>query len=328
MHWTSTAWLSCALLIPVVIHGCGSVLQAQAWTPGKGEGTVSLTYQNYDVAGHYDAQGRKNNNGGTQSQTAIIEVDYGITDTISLTVGLPFIASKYTGSDVYFVGGVETHPGPLDDRTYHGAFQDLRLEVRRLFWAGPIPVAPFIGASFPTHDYETVGEAVPGRGRRDLQVGASIGVNLDRLLGGAYAHGRYGYATAQRIQGFAFTRSNVDIEVGVPVGSRVVIRGLAAWQIRHQGPSVNELTVDWEHHDRFIAPSYTNLGIGLSLPIGIADVYALWMGTPVGSNGAHRGRTIAAGVTFGFGSRLSGLGGPSPSVGPLHSRSRGRFGRR
>ena len=97
------------------------------------------------------------------------------------------------------------------------------MEVRRLLWAGPIPVASFIAASFPTHDYETVGEAVPGRGRRDLQLGASIGVNFDRLLGGAYAHGRYGYATAQRIQGFAFTRSNVDVEVGAPVGSRVVV---------------------------------------------------------------------------------------------------------
>ena len=327
MPWTSHIPLACAALIPVALHGCGSVLLAQAWTPAKGEGTLSLTYQNYDVAGHYDAQGRKNDNGGTQSHAAITEVDYGITDTISLTVGLPFIASKYTGPDVYFVGGIETHPGPLDDRTYHGAFQDLRLEVRRLFWAGPVPIAPFIGASFPTHDYETVGEAVPGRGRRDLQVGASIGANLDRVLGGAYAHGRYGYAMAQKIQGFSFTRSNVDIEIGVPVGSRVVIRGLAAWQIRHRGPSVNELAVDWEHHDRFIAVSYTNLGVGVSLPIGTADVYALWMGTAAGRNGAHRGRTLAAGVTFGFGSRLSGLGGPSASVAPLSNRSRGRFGR-
>jgi hypothetical protein len=328
MHWTSHIRLSCAVLIPVVIHGGCSVVQAQAWTSGKGEGTVSLTYQNYDVAGHYDARGRKNNNGGTQSHAALIEVDYGITDMISLMVSVPFIASKYTGPDVYFVGGVETHPGPLDDRTYHSAFQDLRLEVRRLFWAGPVPVAPFIGASLPTHDYETVGEAVPGRGRRDLQVGASIGVNLDRVVGGAYAHGRYGYAAAQRIQGFAFTRSNIDVEVGVPVGSRVVIRGVAAWQVRHQGPSVNELTVDWEHHDRFIAPSHTNLGIGLSLPIRSADVYMLWMGTAAGSNGAHRGRTLAAGVTFGFGPRLSGLGGPSASVGTMRSRSRGRFGAR
>jgi len=319
----------CATFIAAAVHGCsGSILRAQAWTPSKGEGTVSLTYQNYDVAGHYDARGHKNNNGGTQSHATVGDVDYGITDTIALTVGLPFIASKYTGPPVYFVGGVETHPGPLDDRTYHGAFQDLRLEVRRLFWAGPVPVAPFIGVSFPTHNYETVGEAVPGRHRRDLQIGANVGINLDRLLAGAYVHGRYGYATAQKIEGFAFTRSNVDVEMGCPTGSRVVLRGLVGWQIRHHGPSVKELTVDWENHDRFIAPSYTNLGAGVSVLIRGADVYALWLGTAAGSNGAHRARTIAAGVTLPFGSKLSGLGGPSPALGQVNTPSRFRFRRR
>ena len=311
MHWTSPNRLSCVALIPVVILGCyGSTVEAQAWVPSKGEGTVSLTYQNYDVAGHYDARGRKNNNGGTRSHVAVAEVDYGLTDTISLMVSLPFIASKYTGPPVYFVGGVETHPGPLDDGTYHGAFQDLRIEVRRLFWAGRIPVAPFIGGTFPTHNYETVGEAVPGRHRRDFQIGTNAGLNLNRLLAGAYVGGRYAYATAQRIEGFAFTRSNIDVEVGCPLGSHLVLRGLTGWQIRHRGPSVQQLTVDWENHDRFIAPSYTNLGVGVSMPIGGVDFYALWLGTAAGSNGAHRARTIATGVTFGFGSSLTGLGGP------------------
>jgi hypothetical protein len=328
MHRPRLQWIRAAC-VAAALHCCNdSTLQAQAWTPGKGEGTVSLTYQNYDVAGHYDAKGRKNNNGGTQSHAAIADIDYGITGTLALTVGLPFISSKYTGPPEYSVGGIETHPGPLDDGTYHGAFQDLRLELRRLFWAGPVPVAPFIGASFPTHDYETEGEAVPGRHRRDLQIGANVGVNLDRLLAGAYVHGRYAYATAQKIEGFAFTRSNVDLEVGCPTGSHVVLRGLVAWQIRHQGPSVQELTVDWEDHDRFIAPSYTNLGAGLSVPIKGADVYALWLGTVAGSNGAHRARTIAAGVTLAFGSKLSGLGGTASALRQWSRASRLRFRRR
>ena len=155
----------------------------------------------------------------------------------------------------------------------------MHIEARRLFWAGPIPVAPFIGATFPTHEYETAGEAVPGRHRRDFQIGTSVGLNLDRVLSSTYAQGRYGYATAQGIEGFPFTRSNVDVEVGCPAGSRVVLRGLAAWQVRHRGPSVQELTVDWENHDRFIAPSYTNVGGGISVPVGGADVYALWLST-------------------------------------------------
>ena len=309
----STVWrirLACALSTAAVYLGpAGSLAHAQAWVPGKGEGTVSVTYQNYDVDGHYDAQGRKNSNGGSQSQSLITEIDYGLTDSLAVTVMLPFVASKYTGPPVYFVGGNETFPVPLDNGTYHGAFQDVRIDVRRLFWAGPIPVAPFIGVSFPTHAYETVGEAVPGRHRRDLQAGAHVGVSLDRVLRGSYAHLRYGYATEQRIRGFGFTRSNVNLEVGTAVSSYLSVRTLAAWQIRHEGPTVQELAVDWRNHDRFMAPAYATLGVGASVAVRNADVYALWLGTVSGNTGAHRARTLAVGITFGFGAALSGLGG-------------------
>ena len=111
------------------------------------------------------------------------------------------------------------------------------------------------------------------------------------------------------------------------MASHVVLRGLAAWQIRHQGPSVQELTVDWENHDRFIAPSYTTLGLGASVPIRGVDIYALWLGTVQGSNGAHRARTIAAGVTFAFGSRLTGLGSPSAKAPEVPRPSGDRFRR-
>ena len=293
------------LVLPLLSGKAG----AQSWVPARGEGSVSLTFQNYDVAGHFDALGRKNTNGGTQSQAVVTEFDYGVTDTIGLAVSLPFIASKYTGPPVYFVGGHETHPGPLDDRHYHGAFQDVRVEMSRLFWAGPVALAPFVGGSFPTHNYETVGEAVPGRHRRDYQVGANAGVDLDRIVPRTYVHGRYAYATAQQLENHPFTRSNIDVEGGYSATSRVAIRGLVGLQIRHQGPALSELSDDWENHDRFIAPSYFNVGGGVSVSVtSTTDVYALLVGTVSGSNGAHRARTIAAGVSFGLWSRLQGLG--------------------
>ncbi len=296
-----------ALLL--VLHLLSGQAGAQSWVPASGEGTVSVTYQNYDVAGHFDVLGRKNTNGGTRSHAVVTEFDYGVTDTIGLAVSLPFIASKYTGPPVYFVGTHETHPGPLDDRTYHGAFQDVRAEISRLFWAGPVALAPFVGASFPTHNYETVGEAVPGRGRRDYQFGANAGVDLDRILPHTYVHGRYAYAKAERLENFPFTRSNIDIEGGYSATSRVALRGLVGLQIRHQGPSLSELSADWENHDRFIAPSYLNVGGGAAVTVtGTTDVYALVVATVSGSNGAHRARTLAVGVSFGLWSRLRGLG--------------------
>ena len=303
--------LACALSFWLAFHMSRPTrLCAQAWVPDRGEGTLSLTYQNYDVLGHFDVHGHKNTNGGTRSSALVADFDYGLIEHVGLLVSLPFIASKYTGPPSYFVGPYLTYPGPLDDGNYHGAFQDVRIEVRRLWWAGPIPVAPFVGASFPTHDYGTVGEAVPGRHRNDFQFGASAGLNLDRILPGSYVHGRYAYGAMQRVNSLPFTRSNIDAEAGVGAGSRVLVRGLAFWQIRHTGPSLDQLAPDWVNHDRFIAPSYFNLGGGASLSLTRStDLFGLWVATVSGSNGAHRQRTLAIGVSVGLWSHLHGLGG-------------------
>ena len=75
MHWTLRIRSVPAIVFLALVSGWnGSVLKAQAWIPAKGEGTVSLTYQNYDVAGHYDARGHKNNNGGTYSHVVVTDV--------------------------------------------------------------------------------------------------------------------------------------------------------------------------------------------------------------------------------------------------------------
>jgi hypothetical protein len=294
-----------------------ATLFAQAAVPDRGEGTLSFTYQHYDVVGHFDVHGHTNSNGSTQSQALVTDLDYGVWDGFGLLVTLPFIASKYTGPPSYFVGPYLTHPGPLDDGAYHAAFQDVRVELRRRWWAGPVPITPFIGGSFPTHDYETVGEAVPGRHRRDVQVGASAAVDLDDLRPGSYLHGRYAYGAMQRVNDLPFTRSNIDLEAGVAATPRILVRGLAGLQIRHKGPSLDQLAPDWVNHDRFIAPSYLNVGGGPSVSVSRStDVFALFVATAAGSNGAHRQRTLAVGVTFGFGSGLHGLGGANQSAPP------------
>jgi hypothetical protein len=304
--------LAVSLAVSGIQLGSAAPLCAQAFVPPKGEGTVAVTYQNYYVTGHFDPRGRKNKNGATHTNAVGMELDYALTDTIGLTVSLPFIASKYTGAASYFVGPFETFPGPLDDGSYHAAFQDVRIETRRMFVAGPVRITPFVGASFPTHDYETVGEAVPGRRRRELQLGASAGASLDPVLPGVFVHARYAYATAQRIQGFPATRSTIDLEGGRAVTSRVGLRGLASWQIRHQGPKPPDLQEDWENHDRFIVSSYVNLGGGASISLPRStELYALWIATIAGHDGAHVSRALSVGVSWSFGGGLGGFGAPA-----------------
>ncbi|HMF95183.1 MAG TPA: hypothetical protein VKE96_12845 [Vicinamibacterales bacterium] len=299
----------------IVCLSSAAPAHAQASVPDRGEGTLTLTFENYDVVGHFDVQGRTNTNGGTLSHALVTEFDYGVFDKFGLVVSLPFIASKYTGPPAYFVGPYLTHPGPLDDGTYHAAFQDVRLELRRQWWVGQVPVTPFVGFSFPTHDYETVGEAVPGRHRRDLVVGANAGADLDRIRPGSYVHARYAYGTMQKVDDIPFTRSNIDVDAGVAVTSRVLVRALVDWQIRHSGPTLAELAPDWVHHDRFIAPSYTSIGGGASVLVTRStDVFAVFDATAAGSNGAHRQRTLVLGVSLSLRSRLHGLGGANDSV--------------
>jgi hypothetical protein len=279
--------------------------------PPRGEGTVSLTYQNYYVTGHFDLQGRKNTNGATHSKALLAEIDFGVTDSIGLTVRLPFVASKYTGPPMYTVGPgkIPTFPGPLDDGTYHGAFQDLHIEARRVWWAGGVAFAPLVGATLPTHDYATHGEAVPGRNRRELQFGASTGADLHRILPRTSVSARYALATAERQHGFASVRSNLDIDADYALSRRIGLRGLASWQFAHKGPTFAALNDhDWLDHDRYVVSSYTNVGGGLTLSITRdTNLHALWIATVSGRGGAHVARMLSVGATWSFGAGMGAL---------------------
>jgi hypothetical protein len=301
--------LACAAAVTAWALTIAVPATAQPWVPAQGEGSVSLLYQNYYTLGHYDLLGHPNTNGATHNKALALEIDYGLTDTIGFVIDIPFIASKYTGPPSYFVAGIQTFPGPLDDGTYHGAIQDFRIEMRRLFMAGPVALTPFVGGTAPSHEYETKGEAVPGRGRPELQLGASVGLPLDQLLPAAYTHVRYGLAASPPEDGHSAVRSLIDLAAGVHVLPRVGASGIFAWQIRNKGPLAPELADDWANHDRFIVGNFFNAGAELTFVFTRSmDVSATWMQTMAGKNGAHRARLFTVGVTWSLGAGFSGFG--------------------
>ena len=303
-----------ALWVTVVVHvAVAGVARAQPWVPPKGEGTVSVVYQNYYVVGHFGPKGERNTNGATHARALLTDVDVGITDNWGLTVSLPFIATKYTGPDEYVVGGIVTHPGVQDDRRYHATFQDLRVEARRVWWAGPIAIAPLVAVILPTHDYETHGEAVAGRHRKAIQAGVTAGADLNRILPRTYVHGRYALNTAERLHSFPSVTSTIDVQGGVDVSSSIGVIGVAGWQMKHRGPTIPQLARhDWLGHDRFIVSEYFNLGGGLTLAITRnTELHALWMQTLSGKDGAHQARMLAVGTTWSFGNPWGGLGDAS-----------------
>ena len=305
--YVRVVFVSIALLAVGLVHAVP--VSAQPWVPAQGEGTVSLVYQNYYVVGHYDLRGNQNTNGATHTKSLAAELEVGLGDNVALTVGLPFISSKYTGPPSYFVAGKETFPGPLDDGSYHGALQDFRVDVRRLFLIGTLPVAPFAGVTFPSHEYETRGEAVPGRHRPEFVVGASAGGALGRFLPAAYAQVRAALGAMPELDGFSAVRTTIDLEGGYAVTSRLTVRGLVGWQFRIKGPLAPELFGHWEHHDRFIVGNYFNAGGGTTISLTRSiDLYGVWISTLSGKNGAHAARSLAVGASWSFGGGFSGFG--------------------
>ena len=294
-----------------IAHASALPARAQPWVPPPGEGTASITYQNYYVTGHYSPTGARTINGATHSNALVAEFDVGLPRSFGLTVGLPYIRSKYTGPDIYFVGGIPTTPGPLDDGLYHGAFQDLHAEARRRFEFTRVAVAPFGGITIPTHEYETQGEAVPGRHRTDFQIGASVGTDLGKWLPSTYVHGRYALAASEKIDDIPAVRSNIDLEGGYDVARRWTLKGLVDWQIRHKGPTIAELVAHgWTTHDRFIVSSYTNVGGGVTIRVRRStELSGTWVAAIKGKSGAHISRGLSVTLTREFGGGLKGLGG-------------------
>ena len=282
--------------------GAATPSVAQTVVPPKHQGTLSVTFEDYHHTGHFDRLGNKNSNGATESKVVITQLDFGLSDNWGLNLSVPFIASQYTGPDVYYVEGIETHPGPLDDRTYHGAFQDARLELRRMFIAGPSALMPFVSLGMPTHHYETVGEAIPGRYRPEFQTGVSTETSLDALLPRTYINARYIYTDLKTINGFPHKRSNIDVQPGFLLTSRIDVRGIVSWQVAHRFPTIPELKPDWYNHDRFIVSDFTNAGAGASIWLNkTTELYGFCITAVRGKRGAHVATTIGIGVNRSFG---------------------------
>jgi len=280
---------------------------AQVVVPPRGEGTVTVAFESYRHTGHFDKDGNKTYNTSTETQTVIGHLDFGVTNTIGLAVSVPFISSKYTGPPTYIVPpGIVTHAGPLDNGEYHSAFQDLHFEVRRMFATGPVVIAPLFGIGLPTHDYETQGESAPGRHRKELQVG--VGVSTD-IVPRTEINARYAYTTLERVDGFPYTASIIDVHGDVSVTSRFGIQGLADLQIGHQRPTTAELLPIWPSHDRFINASQLALGGGASWSITrTTDVHVFGLATVRGDHGAHIARMFGIGMSKTFGDSLGGFG--------------------
>ena len=79
----------------VAVLAPATIASAQAWVPPAGVGSVNVIYQTIDNTSHILADGSRLDGYDSVSRGLLLEIDYALTDRVSLSAGLPYISAKY-----------------------------------------------------------------------------------------------------------------------------------------------------------------------------------------------------------------------------------------
>lgn len=292
--------LACSVLLLAASLTLPTTASAQAFLPSRGEGSVSFLFQDTLVDRHLNADGRRIDAGQIRAEGTLIDLTYGITDTTTISVTLPFLAAKYVGS--------KPHPGSLiDDGRYHGGVQDLRFELRHNVLKGPLAVTPFVGTILPSRDYTFYGHGAIGRDLKELQVGASVARVLDPFIPGTFVQARYAYGFTERLLDVSHNRSMMDFEIGYFFNPQFRAFGLTTGQISHGGV---DLYAPFPfglppalipHHDRISRVNFLEAGGGAQFSVSPSlDLFGSIVHTLSGVNAHALTYGLNLGVTWSF----------------------------
>ena len=148
--------------------------------------------------------------GQSATSSLLLEVEYGFTDRLSASVGVPYVFAKYTGA----------LPPPsllaVDAcQCWNSSFQDFSFAARYRFGGPNWAVTPTLRYDRPSHDYAYQGEAVVGRNLNELLVGISAGTRLGGALSRASVQVGYTYAIVEKpLEDVPINRSNTAFEAG------------------------------------------------------------------------------------------------------------------
>ena len=83
-------------LVVLAIGALPNSALAQAWLPPRGEGTLTISYQDTLARGELDRNGQPFwEEGTTRAHGLISEVEWGLTDRVALNFTVPFITASY-----------------------------------------------------------------------------------------------------------------------------------------------------------------------------------------------------------------------------------------
>lgn len=308
---TTMRWLVAAV---VVFAAPAPGVQAQAWVPPAGSGSITVAAQAIDHTGHVLTDGSTIPFGKSRTAAIYVEADMALTDRLSITAGIPFVFAKYRGPRP--PDGIPEPPMvQAVDRCYcwQKGLQDISVTARYNVLSGAAAVTPSISLGVPSHDYNYVGEAVVGRNLREVRLAIDAGARLDALSPRLAVQARYAYAIVERVLDVPNNRSNATAEIILRLTDRVAVQGALSRQITHGGLRAGvgppgpdgipwgEITTPelFREHDRLIRDNNWRLGGGVSIGLARGDLFVSYVEF-VGGTDTHAGRALTTGFSVPF----------------------------
>ena len=284
------------LLLSILVLTARAVC-AQAWVAPAGIGSVSIAAQRIANTGHFVDDGQRLDVGQSTDASVYVEAEYAATDRLSLSLGIPYVMSRYTGGTAV--------PFPLQPvdlcRCWNGGWQDVGVRARYNLLSGSFALTPSIQFGVPSHAYNYRGEAVIGRALKEIQFGLDAGQRLDALSPRLSVQGSYSYSVVERKLDIPNNRSIAGVEVAVALNRRLSARWLSSWQRTHGGLTVQDVvTADLvAQHDRLLRDNYWRTGFGAAYSTPHVDFFASYIAYAQGTD-SHAGRVMTGGISWPF----------------------------
>lgn len=271
------------ILLPCMLIPGQLRAQTQAWVPEQGHGSVSLAYQQLFIEWHAQSDGARGQPGTITNRTVLLNLDYGLTGRLALSVGIPYKSNKFDAS----VPGGAHDPRTLehdhgeqfmDDGRYHSGWQDLALALRYQWRLEPWAITPFLAYGTPTSDYTTFSHAARGTGQWRLEAGVAIGKRFSPPLQNLYVQGSYGYAWMEKVDR-RVNHSTLNLELGYLLTPRLSARLFVTGQKTHNGFEFpgdfpNRTDDHFFHHDQNLRNDFVNVAAGMNYQLN--DRYGLF----------------------------------------------------
>jgi hypothetical protein len=285
-----------SLLVALVLAVGSASAHAQAWVPPARIGLVSVVYQAINNTNHRLTDGSLFDGYDSISRGVLFNLDYAFTDRFSISVGVPYLGSKYTGPEPSLFGLA------IDDCIcWNHGWQDFGFTARYNLRNDAFALTPSVSLGVPTHNYDYFGEAVLGRNLNEIRLQVDVGQRLDAISDRLSVSGRYSYAIVEEVLDLPNNRSNMAVEAGVMATRKLATRVGVSWQRSHGGLRSTEVLTEEQYaqYDRLLKDNNVHITGGVSYSLPKVDVFASYVHYAAGTD-THVGHAITAGLSFPF----------------------------